>query len=140
MLSVESVDFSRHHALLVGRHGVSADLADEGFRHLRILLAAAQAQPNKAYALTKAGDIALHALVGDTMGLIGLSRDLFGEGRILAHDPFAWGTDAFAVAWENSRAAFAEAGVSLRPLADGGEGEWPLDPEGCFFKIEAFAA
>ncbi len=137
---VENVDFGKHRDLLVGRHGQDPAVVDEGFRHVRILLAAAQRRPDRAYALTKAGDVALHALVGDTMGLIDLSRRLFGEGRILAHNPFAWGTAEFAVAWENTRSAFAEAGISLRPLADGGEGEWPFDPEGCFFEVERIAA
>lgn len=80
------------------------------FADLLILLHDAE-DTGRAHAMTEGADQALHAILEDATAFRGLGAALHGVGMI--HDANAYGTTAFAAAWENTRAAFAKRGVDL---------------------------
>ncbi|RUQ59755.1 hypothetical protein EJ913_31015 [Azospirillum doebereinerae] len=92
--------------------GVPQAEVDACWADLLILLHATE-DTGLAHAMTEGADKALHELVSDTAGLLRISAAVLGAGRVLAHDPRAYGTPAFDLTWERTRAAFARHGVDL---------------------------
>lgn len=88
-----------------------AELA-QGRADLEIILKAIEAQPDQKFAVTGLADTVLHSLL-DMPELAQYMCDTFGPDAIAHHDPEAWGTDEYAVAWANTRRAFAAHGIEL---------------------------
>lgn len=110
---IDSLDFSRYKTAMIEREGYSQDVAEESWRDLLVLLNAMEAEPEKSFALTVSADRALHGLLLDTVGHFKFSTAVFGAGKIVVHDPYAYATPEFDAAWENTRAAFAKVGLDL---------------------------
>lgn len=98
---------------MVSREGAQPADAEAAWHDLIIILAAMEREPSKSFALTRDADKALHGFALDTAALVRFSAAAFGAGTIITHDPWAWGTDDYAVAWANTRAAFIEHGIVL---------------------------
>lgn len=112
-MKVNEFDFGKYHNALVVRDGISDGAATAAVSDLKIILAAMERQPGKAFALTAAADKALHWLLTDTVAHIQFSEAIFGHGALIVHDPYAWGTPEFSQGWANTRNAMAEEGISL---------------------------
>lgn len=110
---IDSLDFSRYKTAMIEREGYSQEVAEESWRDLLVLLNAMEAEPDKAFALTVSADRALHGLLLDTVGHFKFSTSVFGAGKIVVHDPYAYATPEFDAAWENTRTAFAKVGLDL---------------------------
>ncbi|MBN9525743.1 MAG: hypothetical protein J0H82_06060 [Alphaproteobacteria bacterium] len=96
--------------------GMTADQVGQGYQDLRIILEACGHAGVQKFAMTDLADRVLHEVL-DTDALGTFVADVWGAGSRLVHDTDAWGTPEFAEAWRNTRAAFAEAGITLAPEA-----------------------
>ncbi|MBP2304583.1 hypothetical protein [Azospirillum melinis] len=110
-IGVANIDFSPYKQAMLDK-GFSQTEVDACWADLLVLLQATE-DTGLAYAMTEGADRALHELVSDTAGLLRVSAAILGAGRVLAHDPRAYGTPEFDATWENTRAAFAKHGVDL---------------------------
>lgn len=142
MSKVSGYDFDRYKEAMVVRFGFSEQARDSSWHDLTIILRALETEPAQKFALTAGADDALHGLLLDTAGHYRFSEAVFGAGAVVVHDPFAYGTPEFEVAWQNTRAAFAAEGVDLpadymaatpRPIAD------PRRAEACFLFVTQVA-
>lgn len=123
-------DFTSHREAMAARMG--HDGRPGSWRHLSVVLTALAAEPDKAFALTEGAEPAAHDLMLDTEAVIGYSRAV-RPGHVLAHNPYAWGTDEFAAALENTAQAFHRAGLPRPTLSSAGE----LHPAMCFLSMQA---
>lgn len=139
MSKVLNYDFSRYRAAMVERFGFSEADRDAGWADLMIILRAMENNPAKPFALTVAADNALHSLVLDTAGLLRFSEAIFGVGVVVTHDPFAYGTPAFDAGWENTRAAFRDAGALEPPVnyRDAANAPASLRPMACIMGVRS---
>jgi hypothetical protein len=108
---VSNIDFSSYKQALLDR-GVDHSKVDACWADLLTLLHATE-DTGLAHAMTEGADMAFHELASDTAGLLRVSAAILGAGRVMVHDPRAYGTAEFDKAWENTRAAFAKHGVEL---------------------------
>lgn len=110
-IRVANIDFSPYKQAMLEK-GVSQAEIEACWADLLVLLHATE-DTGRAHAMTEGADKALHELVSDTAGLLRVSAAILGAGRVLAHDPRAYGTPEFDATWENTCAAFAKHGVDL---------------------------
>ncbi|SMF42982.1 hypothetical protein SAMN02982917_2172 [Azospirillum oryzae] len=110
-IRVANTDFSSYKQAMIDK-GISQAEVEASWSDLLVLLHATE-DTGRAHAMTEGADKALHELVSDTTGLLRISAAILGAGRVLAHDPRAYGTPEFDATWENTRAAFAKQGVDL---------------------------
>lgn len=92
--------------------GLSDDEANRCLGDLLIILHDAEAT-GRPHAMTEGADRALHLMIEDMEELRKFSAAVFGAGKVMTHDPDAYGTEAFDQAWENTRDAFAMSGIEL---------------------------
>ncbi len=92
--------------------GLSPAALSQGQADLAVILTALESHPDRKFAVTGLADAVLHGLL-DTPELTAYMRATFGADAIAHHDPNAWGTDEYAIAWRNTRAAFAANGIDL---------------------------
>ena len=137
MSKVLNYDFTRYRDAMVERFGFSEADRDAAWADLAIILCALEANPTKPFALTVAADNALHSLVLDTAGLMRFSEAIFGEGFVVTHDPFAYGTPPFDAGWENTRSAFRAAGTQEPPAnyRDAAGAPAGLRPMACLVEV-----
>lgn len=126
MITVESLPFPQN-------TGLPPDRLAQGRVDLEIILKAMEAQPDQKFAVTGLADTVLHNLL-DTSELADYMRDNFGADAIPHHDPNAWGTEEYAIAWQNTRAAFAARGIELEadPAATRSDGR---EAKVCFLSV-----
>lgn len=110
-IKVANIDFSPYKQAMLDK-GIAQTEVDACWADLLVLLHATE-DTERPHAMTEGADKALHELVNDTAGLLRVSAAILGAGRVLAHDPRAYGTPEFDATWENTRAAFAKHGVDL---------------------------
>ena len=113
MSKVSEYDFGRYKVSMVERFGFSEEDCQKYWNDLLIIFRGMEDFPDKKYALTVGADQALHILLLDTVGHYRFSEEIFGNGSLVVHDPFAYGTPEFEIAWENTRAIFAAEGIVL---------------------------
>lgn len=87
--------------------------SNESWSDLIVILSYLKDNPDQYVPVTESADEALHDILLDTPTHLALSEAIFGRGAVISHDPNAYGTDAFAMAWANTRAAFASNGINL---------------------------
>lgn len=110
-IRVANIDFSPYKQAMLDK-GMSQTEAEACWADLLVLLHATE-DTGSPHAMTEGADKALHELVNDTAGLLRVSAAILGAGRVLVHDPRAYGTPEFDATWENTRAAFARRGINL---------------------------
>lgn len=110
-IRVASVDFSIYKKKMLDK-GMTQDEVDACWADFLILLHATE-DTGLSHAMTEGADKALHELTNDTAGLLRISAAIIGAGRVLAHDPLAYGTPEFDASWGRTRAAFARHGIDL---------------------------
>lgn len=133
---VSGFDFSSVRQTIIAKGG-TAEQADNALRDMLIILHAVE-DTGEPHAITKAADQALHGLLLDTALVMRFSGTVFGAGHVLVHDPRAYGTPAFDVAWQNTRAAFAKHGIDLpADYRSGAEGQ--RSAESCLIQAAAMS-
>jgi hypothetical protein len=110
MQGVMGLDFSGVVAGLVAG-GLAPEQAEVAVGDMSALLDHLARNPSATLAMTEAADAALHIVIEDPKLLAQVSAAMGGVE--LYHDANAYGTAAFAEAWQVTRAAFAEHGVEL---------------------------
>ncbi len=110
-IRVANIDFAQHKQSMIDK-GMAQIEVEACWADFLILLHATE-DTGLSHAMTEGADKALHELTNDTAALLRVSAATLGAGRVLAHDPRAYGTAEFDKAWENTRAAFARHGVDL---------------------------
>jgi len=108
-IKVSNFDFSPIKQAMVSEGHAPAHV-EACFADLLILLHDAE-DTGRAHAMTEGADEALHAVLADRMAWRRLGTAIHGAEMI--HDANAYGTPAFAAAWENTRTAFANHGIEL---------------------------
>lgn len=115
---------------------MTAEARAQGYADLAIIRAAIEADPSRQFALTANADVVLH----EQMATSGMPGDVVAAlpGAELIHDADAWGTAAYAAAWQNTRTVFAARGIALAedpaaPCTAGRAGAL------CLFKIQRAA-
>lgn len=88
-----------------------ADLA-QGRADLEIILRAMEAKPDQKFAITGLADTVLHSLL-EMPEMDRYMRNAFGENAFADHNADAWGTEEYALAWQNTRQAFSAHGIEL---------------------------
>lgn len=119
---IETQDFIRQLPTPIDTGLPPAALA-QGRADLDIILHAMEAQPDRKFAVTGLADTVLHRLL-EMPEMAQYMRDAFGKDAIADHNAEAWGTEEYAIAWQNTRQAFAAHGIELEanPAATRGDG------------------
>lgn len=110
-IKITNFDFEPFKRVMLDKD-VSQDKVDACWADLLVLLHAME-DTGIPHAMTEGADEALHVITNDTVALLSVSAAIHGVGKVIAHDPQAYGTPEFDIAWENTRAAFAEHGIKL---------------------------
>lgn len=110
-LKVSNLNFASLKQVMIDK-GVSQEKADACWADLLIILHALE-DTGLPHAVTEGADEALHTITNDTAALLRVSAAIHGVGAVIAHDPQAYGTAEFDVAWANTCAAFAKRGIKL---------------------------
>ncbi|MBP2312954.1 hypothetical protein [Azospirillum soli] len=137
--TLAALDLSWLEPQLMRRHGFDAARAARAVRHYRCFLEIAADHPERPVAPPAGADKAWHVHMLYNERYNEFCRTVFGT--ILHHDPEAFGTPAFAQAWEFTRAQFAERmNVALPGLDGAAPSDADLRAEQCWLAERSSAA